>query len=173
MASADIWDEVVKKQAAILKNTESRNFGHLVLVKDFKEFEASLTHICNKYAQKNVSKFISDKLAPHFDHIKSFTSAVSSSAQANVCAMLLWGALQVVIEVWSPFTSPVFRSRFRFASGDVHAHRQICSTPSTRVKLASLRHPDEPRELSVPIKQQRQYYIPGHSIRPQFFCTSA
>ena len=89
-------------ELSILLNVES-----LIRVESFEVFEASLESICTRYTQRGVYKLVADKLYPWFDHIKSFTGAISASTQANGFASLCWGALLLVVQVGYPKNLPI------------------------------------------------------------------
>lgn len=82
------------------------NVEILAHVESFEVFEASLESICTRYTQRGVSELLMNKLYPWFDHIRSFTGAISASTQANGYVSILWGALLIVIQVSTPTSLP-------------------------------------------------------------------
>lgn len=48
---------------------------------------------------------ILDKLNPSLRHIESFTGAISSAAQFEPVACLIWGSVQAVVQVSTPKSS--------------------------------------------------------------------
>ncbi|KAL8897325.1 MAG: hypothetical protein Q9207_007268 [Kuettlingeria erythrocarpa] len=67
-------------------------------MESFEAFEAHLNSTCQQFTQCGISKLVGDKLYPYFDHIKSFTNAISACTQAQGYASLCWGTLLIVIQ---------------------------------------------------------------------------
>ena len=86
--------------------SDLRDIESLAQVESFEVFEATLDSICTRYTERGIYKLLVDKLYPWFDHIKSFTNAISSSTQVNSYASLCWGALLIVIQVGYPKILP-------------------------------------------------------------------
>ena len=96
-----------QNQLIALINAES-----IASFESFDVFEASLESICRGYTQRGIPRIINEKLYPWFDHLQSFTAAISASTQANSYASLCWGALLIVIQVSAP-TKTEANARFR------------------------------------------------------------
>ena len=90
------WRKLVTENKA---RFEAENGATLVDLPDFVAFESALEIMYAKYSAKPVSTVVREKLAPHFDHIRSFERAISASSQSADAASLIWGGLQMVLEV--------------------------------------------------------------------------
>lgn len=67
--------------------------------KDFETFQLFLSRLCIDFASRGVAKFVSQMLAPSFDHIRSFAQAINAATQSINYAPFIWAGLQVVLEV--------------------------------------------------------------------------
>ena len=65
---------------------------------NFETFQSALADLCRQYERRGVSRFIT-RLEPSFRHVRSFANAISSAAQVESGASLIWGGMQLVIEV--------------------------------------------------------------------------
>lgn len=72
---------------------------------NFDLFQAALEDLCKQFKRRKVSKLI-ERLNSSFRHVRSFTNAITSGAQAHMMASLIWCGAQAVIEVrcvaWRP-----------------------------------------------------------------------
>lgn len=71
---------------------------------DVPQFQRFLHDLTVKYSQKRFSRCLT-RLSGSLEHVKSFTQAIMSFAQASDLGSLIWGSLQVVIEVCLPSVS--------------------------------------------------------------------
>jgi hypothetical protein len=54
--------------------------------------------MCKVYKSKGLTKCLR-RLTLSLDHVRSFTLAISSATQADTTVTLVWGELQIVIEI--------------------------------------------------------------------------
>jgi hypothetical protein len=92
------WGSILNKKKERLQAEKSLKF---VDIADFATFEATLARMYDDYANKKIAKFVNEKLSPHFEHIRSFERAIAASTQCSMYSTLIWGGLQMVIEVFS------------------------------------------------------------------------
>ncbi len=61
-------------------------------------FQEFVERMIRKYSEKRVSRGLK-KISATLDHVKSFSGAFAAFAQADMAGMIIWGSLQIVIEV--------------------------------------------------------------------------
>lgn len=78
---------------------EAAKFKDTLSVNDFDSFQGALQHLFTRYSRYPLAKFVNERLAPYFDHVKSFDKAITVSVQQNACASYVWSASLAIIEV--------------------------------------------------------------------------
>lgn len=90
------WSDICN---GFLQRLKTECNGHIPNTSSFDEFQISLERMSKAYNEKNVAKFVHDKLAPCFLHIRSFEKAITSATQTGKASSLVWSGTQIVIEV--------------------------------------------------------------------------
>lgn len=90
------WKNKVNR---LKEDLEAANFKDTLSVTDFDSFNGALQHLFRRYSRYPVAKFVNERLAPHFEHIKSFEKAISISAQQSANCSYVWSASLAIIEV--------------------------------------------------------------------------
>lgn len=91
-----IWAEALARKQDALR---SAKVSLTLDVRNVEIFEALLDEITEKYANKGASKFVRERLSPHFEHIASFSEALGTASQSGPYGGAIWGGLLIVIEV--------------------------------------------------------------------------
>lgn len=89
-----LWQQLYDEKRRVVERPD----GSKVVTPDFATFQLAMQTMAVDYASKGLPKFLS-KLYPKLEHIKSLQAAVSSMTQANMVSTLVWGALQIFLEV--------------------------------------------------------------------------
>lgn len=90
-----VWLTLFEEKRRFLE-AESGNIS--VKVSDFEQFQTASSSLSKRYAQRALPRLLL-RLYPTLSHITSFTKAISSCAQSNTIATLIWGGLQATLEV--------------------------------------------------------------------------
>ncbi|KAK5657512.1 hypothetical protein OQA88_3084 [Cercophora sp. LCS_1] len=80
------------------RELQKTDFGSALSVSDFDGFQARLQQLCRDYSRQSLNKLITEHLAPHFDHVRSFEKALAISFQQDATASFVWSAVLAVIE---------------------------------------------------------------------------
>jgi hypothetical protein len=96
--NASKWAEILERKKDALSKAK---IPTSMETQDFDQFEKFLERLCTQYTSKGASKFVRERLAPSFEHVKSFAAAINSATQSMLYASVIWGGLQVVLEVRS------------------------------------------------------------------------
>ena len=91
----DAWAELLRKQR---KRLEGKKYSGIVDNLDYESFEAMLEQMRSSFESSIVSRCII-KLKPVFQQLDIFERALSSLAQANSGASIVWGVLQMLLSV--------------------------------------------------------------------------
>jgi len=105
-AQKQLWQQSLEeKKGRIIgkKNAE------MIATLDYDTFQKRLPQLLENYSKKKVTKFL-QCLDPAVEGLKVFTAAISSMTQANSVGTLLWGSLQLLLEVWAILLSLASRS---------------------------------------------------------------
>lgn len=116
------WESVFNRKSAELAKIRIPASTN---IHDFTQFEAFLDDLCKRYLAKGVTKLVNEKLAPHFDHMRSFTNAVSSATQGSAYAALAWAGLQTALEVRFHRSPSITCARLIFRSASVALQNQL------------------------------------------------
>lgn len=79
---------------------------------DFDSFEASLDSLVRQYASKGIAALVKNKIAPHFDQLKSFEKAVAAVTSNNMTAGFVWAGVQAILEV--SISYPPLQAKFNW-----------------------------------------------------------
>lgn len=90
------WKSKVNR---LKQDLEAAKFKDTLSVNDFDSFQGALQHLFTTFSRYPLAKFVNERLAPHFDHIKSFDKAITVTVQQNAFASYIWSASLAVIEV--------------------------------------------------------------------------
>jgi len=63
-----------------------------------EEFQEFMNNIVQKHSQKLLSRGL-QKVSGTLNHVKSFSAALSSFSQIDMAGLIVWGSLQIIIEV--------------------------------------------------------------------------
>lgn len=66
--------------------------------RDLNTFQGAVDTLAQQFADRTVSTLVTKYLYPTIDHVKSFTSGISSATQYEPCAALAWGVLFIVVQ---------------------------------------------------------------------------
>lgn len=75
--------------------TGAQDMLHMLDLNDFTRYLDSITM---RYQRRGWNRFI-DRFKGSLEHIKSFERAISAMSQTQDAASLIWGSIQMVIEV--------------------------------------------------------------------------
>lgn len=89
------WSQILERKVQALSKA---NITLPQNTRDYDTFQAYVTQLHSDFASKRVAKFVNERLAPHLDHVRSFTHAINSATQSVDYAPFIWAGLQAVIE---------------------------------------------------------------------------
>lgn len=92
----DSWKSKVNR---LRKDLEAAKFKHTLNVNDFDSFHGALGHLYTRYSHQPLAKLVNERLAPLFDHVRSFDKAITLSVQQTSIASYVWSASLAIIEV--------------------------------------------------------------------------
>ena len=89
------WKRLFEQKRNNLLEEQCEN---AIAVQSLEDLQRDLHQMAMRYGH-GVFPDTLHKLKPSLNHLSSFTSAISSAAQYNPVACLVWGAIQAVVEV--------------------------------------------------------------------------
>lgn len=90
----DIWSHMYQEKREALQ----QEYGGTVPSQDSSGFSDALNTLCVQYRSTGLPRLVV-KVHGTLDHVRSLTSAISSCTQTDSTATLVWGGLQILIEV--------------------------------------------------------------------------
>jgi len=92
----ELWVDVVERRKADFLKLKVSIDLH---VDSMERFRAAMDDLSRRYSSKTGTRFFLTKVAPYMEHIQSFSTALNSISQGLPFGSLVWGGLQVVLEV--------------------------------------------------------------------------
>lgn len=91
-----IWAKALEKKRPALEHAKISLDLDITSV---ERFEAALDNLTAKYSEKTGVKAVKDVLAPHLEHLVSFSEAVTSAAQVAPYGTTVGGALPIRVNM--------------------------------------------------------------------------
>jgi len=96
--STRVWESIIQARRTDLEHATPFHFNFTNAATTREGFQEFIHDIVKTHAQKPLSRGL-QKISATLGYVKSFSGALSSFSQVDMAGMIVWGTLQILIEV--------------------------------------------------------------------------